>query len=192
MTSVQKREPDSRKRTAVHEAAHAVAAKAYGLTIRFAEVYTGPNDKGNLGRVVHAKATRWANTVISIAGPQGELAFYNNEWGSDHDFEQAHRSARQFDRGNSTEVVREAKTAAQKIVRDNLAVIFHLAAALECRGKLSGAEIDGIIGKVRPGPVAKKTPIERMRRDAARRRARGDHEGADFIEKWIRQQETPR
>ena len=30
--------------------------------------------------------------------------------------------------------------------------------------------------------------MEGVRKDAARRRARGDHEGADFIEKWIRQQ----
>src|SRR5262249_19733480 len=31
--------------------------------------------------------------------------------------------------------------------------------------------------------------FRRQREDAARRRARGDHDGADFIERWIRHQE---
>jgi hypothetical protein len=34
--------------------------------------------------------------------------------------------------------------------------------------------------------------FRRQREDAARRRARGDHDGADFIEKWIAQQEQAR
>jgi hypothetical protein len=36
---------------------------------------------------------------------------------------------------------------------------------------------------------AQQEKFRRQREDAARRRARGDHDGADFIEKWIEQQE---
>jgi hypothetical protein len=87
-----------------------------------------------------------------------------------------------------------AHEAAAKIVRDNRAVISTLAVVLERKGKLSGAEIDGVIGNigrvVGPGPAAPDmSPIGHARRDAARRRARRDYEGAAFIEKWIRQQE---
>jgi len=40
--------------------------------------------------------------------------------------------------------------------------------------------------------VARQDRFQRMREDAARRRARGDHQGADFIERWIAQQERAR
>jgi hypothetical protein len=40
--------------------------------------------------------------------------------------------------------------------------------------------------------AAQQEKFQRQREEAARRRARGDHDGADFIERWIRQQErTP-
>lgn len=39
---------------------------------------------------------------------------------------------------------------------------------------------------------AGRQDIQRAREDAARRRSRGDHEGADFLEKWIADQERPR
>jgi hypothetical protein len=193
--AVQKREPlmlpaNSRKRTALHEAAHAVAAKAYRLPIDFAEA------EGARGQVVFAegwvdaRAFAWASVVTALAGPQGELAFCNDEAGGNGDFETAEHFAREVDLDFSDEVVRLAQTAATMIVRDNRVVISRLAAVLEHKGKLSGAEIDGISGEVRPGPAAPDmTPIARARRDAARRRARRDYEGAAFIEKWIKQQE---
>jgi hypothetical protein len=37
--------------------------------------------------------------------------------------------------------------------------------------------------------ATRQDKFQRVRQDAARRRDRGDHEGADFIEKWIAQQE---
>jgi hypothetical protein len=40
--------------------------------------------------------------------------------------------------------------------------------------------------------VARQDRFQRVREDAVRRRARGDHEGADFIERWIAQQERVR
>jgi hypothetical protein len=95
MDSVQKRELrvphfNSRERIAVHEAAHAVAAKAYGFPIDFAEICTDASGE-MLGQVVwkSSGATHWARTVVSLAGAQGELAFYNDESGSEGDFERA-------------------------------------------------------------------------------------------------------
>ena len=43
--------------------------------------------------------------------------------------------------------------------------------------------------KVEHEQAAQQEKFRRHREDAARRRARGDHEGADFIEKWVEQQE---
>ena len=188
---------DMRMRTAVHEASHAIAARAYGLPIDFAEVCA--DDSGEwVGAVVSPVRERgWARTVELLAGRQGELAFYSDEAGTTDDFERAEQSARKLDPDYSDVVIQMARAAAAKIVRDNRTVISTLAAVLERKGKLSGAEIDGVIGgingKVRPGPAAPDmTPIGRARWDAARRRARRDYEGAAFIEKWIRQQERER
>jgi hypothetical protein len=154
-----------------------------------------------LGRVVSPVFAKisyaWAKTVQALAGAQGELAFYGDEWGSDGDFEKAERSAREIDPDNSDGIVRRAREAAAKIVRGNRAVISALAVVLERNGRLSGAEIDGIIGTVSgrlgPGPsTPDMTPIGRARRDAERRFARRDYEGVAFIENWIRQQERGR
>jgi dUTP pyrophosphatase len=200
----QRREPiqpafEGRKRTAVHEASHVVAAKAYGLSIDFAEI-CADNSGGRTGQVVYTSlefwgdSYAWANAVTALAGPQGELAFYKHEWGSTHDFERAKQSAQEVDPDYSDDVMRVAHMAAAKIVGDNRTVISALAAVLEREGKLSGEEIDGVIdsigGKIGPGPgIPDMTPTARARRDAARRRARRDHESAAFIERWIRQQE---
>jgi hypothetical protein len=150
-----------RKQTALHEAAHAVAARAYGLSIDFAEVGVSPN--GVIGRVVHAKGAKgaaWARTVISLAGPSADLVFYNtSDNGARSDLKYARQYAKRVDPQTSGEVICQAWAAAEKIIRDNRAVISCLAAVLEYKGKLSGAAIDGIIGsisftgKVRPGPV---------------------------------------
>jgi hypothetical protein len=40
--------------------------------------------------------------------------------------------------------------------------------------------------------AAQQEKFQRQREDAARRRDRGDHEGADFIERWVEQQERAR
>jgi hypothetical protein len=40
--------------------------------------------------------------------------------------------------------------------------------------------------------AAQQEKFQRQREDAARRRARGDHDGADFIERWIERQERAR
>lgn len=190
---------DLRKRTALHEAAHAVAARAYGIPVNFAEVAAVINDLWSpLGKVSYPTSgpawglRAWAETVISLAGPCAEVVFYGGHEGSGHDFWQADRYSRRFDLKGSGKVRREAWTAALKVVRDNRTVISFLASTLRHKGKLSGAQIDGIIssiGKIRPGPL----PVRGMffasaRKDAARRRARGDHDGADFIEKWIEAQ----
>jgi dUTP pyrophosphatase len=188
-----------RKRTAVHEASHAVAAKAYGLAIDFAEI-CADNSSGRTGQVVYTSlefwgdSYAWANAVTALAGPQGELAFCNGEGGSRKDLQHAKQCARKVDPAYSDEIMQLARAAAAKIVRDNHTVISALAVVLEREGKLSGEEIDGVIdstgGKIRPGPgIPDITPVARARRDAARRRARRDHEGAAFIERWIRQQE---
>jgi len=136
----------------------------------------------------------WANTVKALAGPQGELAFYNHEYGSANDVVQARQSAREVNSDYSDDVMRSAQIAAAKIIHDNRTVISALAVVLERRGKLTGEEIDGIIGSIsgdiRPGPaVPDMSPLGRAQRDAARRRARRDFEGAAFIEKWIRRQQ---
>jgi hypothetical protein len=150
-----------RKQVALHEAAHAVAARAYGVSVRFAEIVTSvaANIDARLGSVRHKKPdTAWANVVIALAGPAANIIFYPAERvlkGSSGDLEQAQRHAQQVDPQNSAEVERQAWTAALKIVRDNRTAIFCLAAVLEYAGNLSGAEIDAIIsfdGKVRPGP----------------------------------------
>jgi hypothetical protein len=202
LVRVQRRGPrmlhfNSRERTALHEAAHVVAVKAYGFPIDFAEVCVSTSEAA-LGRVVwrSSSTAHWASTVVSLAGAQGELAFCNNESGSDRDFECAEQAAREVDAENSDEVMQLAQVAAMKIVRDNRTLISALAVILEHKDRLSDAEINGIIGsigKVRSGPVTPDmTPLARARRDAARRRARRDYEGAVFIEKWIRQQEGTR
>jgi hypothetical protein len=176
---------NSRERIAVHEAAHAVAVKAYGFPIDFAEICADASGE-MLGHVVwkSSGAAHWARTVVSLAGAQGELAFYNNESGSDDDFGRAEQSAREFDSENSDEVMRLAQVAAMRIVRDNRILISALAIVLEYKDRLFGAEIDRIVNRingVRPGPVAPDmTPIARARRGAARRRARRDYEGAAF------------
>jgi hypothetical protein len=198
---VQKREPlmlpaNLRKLTALHEAGHAVAARAYRLPIDFAEIGADPEGGPRIGRVVHRKCDdAWASTVIALAGPIAEtfISGQDGKEGADNDFETADRNARRFDPQQSTKVVREARTAALTLVRVNCIVISRLAIVLERKGKLSGAEIDDIIGEVGPGPDPMPgARFRSARMDAARRRARGDHEGADFIEKWIRQQESPR
>jgi hypothetical protein len=186
---------DVRQRTAVHEAAHAVAARAYGLSISFAEVCADDSSE-SLGRVRHEAGEGWTDVVVALAGPQGELAFYNDEWGSNHDREHAEQYARKVDPDFSDEVMQAAQTAAAKIIRENRTVISTLAVILERQGKLSGAEIDGIIGsitgingRVRPAPAGPDmSPLGRARRDRARR----DYAGAAFIEKWIWQQEGGR
>jgi hypothetical protein len=183
---------DVRKRAAVHEAAHAVATKAYGSLIHLAEICV--DNPEWCGRVCHEVWGAWENVVVCLAGAQGELAFFNNEWGSGHDLECAKRLARKVDPDYRGEVIQSARTAAAKIVRDNRTVISVLAVVLEHKGKLSDVEIDGVIGSIsgtiRPGPSAPDmTPLGRAQRDATRRRARRDYEGAAFIERWIRQQE---
>ena len=137
----------------------------------------------------------WANTVKALAGPQGELAFYNHEYGSANDVVQARQFAREVNPDFSDDVMRSAQIAAAKIIHDNRTVISALAVVLERKGKLTGEEIDGIIGSISgdigPGPAAPDmSPLGRARRDAARRRARRDYEGAAFIEKWIRRQQS--
>jgi hypothetical protein len=199
MNGVQKREPrmlhsNSRERTALHEAAHAVAVKAYGFPIDFVEICADASN-GVLGQIVHTRmCNAWADTVVSLAGNQGELAFCNDEPAGGSDLEHAEQSAREVDSENSDEIMRLARVAAMKIVRENRTLISTLAVILERKDKLSGAEIDSIVGsiagEVRPGPTAPDmTPTARARRDAMRRRARRDYEGAAFIEKWIRQRE---
>jgi hypothetical protein len=192
------------KRIALHEASHAVAAIAYKLPIDFAEVGAVSGGPG-LGRVSYAwdsyawdDSVWWIGAVVGLAGPSAEIVFYNgqDDVGGNTDYKRVSQYAQRLDPQNSARIMREAQTAALKIVRDNRTVISCLAVILERKGRLSGAEIDGIIGsigKVRRGPVAPRVMrIERAREDAARRRARGDHEGADFIEKWIEQQERAR
>ena len=76
---------DVRKRAAVHEAAHAVATKAYGSLIHLAEICV--DNPEWCGRVCHEVWGAWENVVVCLAGAQGELAFFNNEWGSGHDLE---------------------------------------------------------------------------------------------------------
>jgi len=183
---------EERKRTALHEAAHAVAMRAYGIPIKFAEICTD-DPSGRAGAVVYSTFAEvsyaWADTVATLAGPQGELAFFDDEGGSSCDFEQAERSARKVDPAHSNEIMQLARAAATKVVHNNRTAISALAEVLEREGKLTGAEIDGIIGKIGPGPVVPDmTPIGHAQRDAARRRIRRDYEGAAFIEKWIRQQ----
>ena len=196
---VQKRELrmlhfNSRERIAVHEAAHAVAVKAYGFAIDFAEICTDASGE-MLGQVVwkSSGATHWAKTVVSLAGAQGKLAFYNDESGSEGDFERAEQNAREVDSENSDEIMRLAQAAAMKIVRDNRTLISALAFVLEYKDRLVGAEIDRLVNRIneiKPGPAGPDmTPIGR---DAARRARRRDYEGAAFIEKWIRQRKIER
>jgi hypothetical protein len=149
---------DLRKRAGVHEAAHAIVARAYGLPVNFAELKAEPGE----GRVILARGNHapWARTVVFLAGPSAEIVFYSGHIeGSYVDFKRARQFAQRIDPENIGKVIRQAWAAAEKIVRDNRTVISCLAAVLERNGKLSGAEIDGIIGsisftgKVRPGPL---------------------------------------
>jgi hypothetical protein len=97
---------NARERVALHEAAHAVAAKAYGLSVSYAEIYTEAWD-GRLGQMSFSSKRNshaWARAVVSLAGPQGELAFCGDEYGSDRDFENAEQDAWKFDPDNGDEV----------------------------------------------------------------------------------------
>jgi hypothetical protein len=152
-----------RKRIALHEAAHAVAARTYGLVVKFARIGTTADIviDAALGSVRYeAAGTAWEHAVVALAGPSADVVFYSGQRiaGADDDLAHAHQYARQVDPKNTDRVIAQAWRAAVKLVRDNCTVISCLAVVLERKGKLSGAAIDSIIGSIsisgnaRPGP----------------------------------------
>jgi hypothetical protein len=156
---VQQVEPS---RTALHEAAHFVAACAYGRKIDFVCTDAAIAARENsdwAGFIRYApgggNGDAWSRAVCDLAGEAAETFFLKTEPRLESsDYKNAACAARLLacDFDDVVAVVKEARGAAIDIVKQNTAAVRRLACELDRYGSLNGDVCRSILGPVERGP----------------------------------------
>jgi hypothetical protein len=146
-------DPHDRMATAVHEAAHAVVARALGVEVtRVILEPAFPAPTGQLGvcrtLLRDEPANLWAQAVMALAGAIAEQRYANypsgmltmmgrSAWATDR--ANAERYLRQLDGAVS---MQQAANMARHLVGEHWAAIASVAAALASDGEISGIALD--------------------------------------------------
>jgi hypothetical protein len=144
-----------RLRLACHESGHAIANLAHGAGVERISI-DGPPPGGNpnsagycTGRTAHIGV--WARLVCSLADEAADEVFFtrpHGEWTDDRI--DAWLIARDIDRDHVTETTAKAWSAAGELVVQHRQALERLALHLVDAGEMSGAEVDAVLGDLRP------------------------------------------